>query len=231
MNQFINYESMCNVSGIIFGTTNLSKEEVEGKKVLEAGSLDVNGSLRLFVESLKPSEYIGVDIEKGRGVDEICEVGNLQKRFGENRFDVVIATELLEHVKDWREAITNMKKVCKPGGTMIITTRSKGFQYHAWPYDFWRYEAEDMKKIFSDCEVLSLKQDSREPGVFLKAKKPMDYQETDLENIELYNIVSGKRQKKIKDNESGGLRFFYVSTKARFVELLIKIGRGFIKTR
>ena len=221
---------MCNISGIIFGTSNLSRQEVEGKRILEVGSLDVNGSLRQFIESLDPQEYLGVDIEKGKGVDEICEVGKLHEKFGKDAFDIVIATELLEHVQNWREGIRNIKAVCKQNGIILITTRSKGFQYHAWPDDYWRYEIEDLEKIFSDCEIIKLKKDPREPGVFIKVRKPLDFQENDLEDIELYNIVTGKKQKELSKEKSSGFRFFYISTKARLVELLIKIGRGFIKT-
>ena len=107
---------MCNVTGIIFAVKNLSREEVASRTVLEVGSSDVNGSLRPIIESWKPLEYIGVDILAGPGVDQICDVGDLVERFGKNRFDIVIATELLEHVRDWRRAITNLKNVCRPGG-------------------------------------------------------------------------------------------------------------------
>jgi len=36
--------------------------------------------------------------------------------FGINKFDVVISTEMLENVKDWRIVINNLKEVLKPGG-------------------------------------------------------------------------------------------------------------------
>jgi len=39
------------------------------KKVLEIGSLDINGSIRIFFDT--PS-YIGVDVGEGRGVDIVA---------------------------------------------------------------------------------------------------------------------------------------------------------------
>jgi hypothetical protein len=68
---------------------------------------------------------------------------------------------------------------------IYITTRSYGFPYHAYPYDFWRYEIEDMKKIFSDFEIIKLIKDHEAPGVFLKAKK--------TSNTALYSMILGKR--------------------------------------
>jgi len=49
-----------------------------------------------------------------------------------------------------------MKAVLKPGGFIYITTRSRGFPYHAYPHDYWRYEIEDMEKIFGDFEIIAL---------------------------------------------------------------------------
>jgi hypothetical protein len=99
---------------------------------------------------------------------------------------------LLEHVQNWRLVINNMKRVLKRGGYIYITTRSYGYPYHPAPYDFWRYEIEDMKKIFSDFEIIKLVKDHEASGVFLKAKKILNTL-IDLSNIALYSIVLGKR--------------------------------------
>jgi len=106
---------MCNVNCVLFGAINLSKEEIQGKRVIEVGSLDVNGSLSPLLKSYNPKEYIGIDIVKGPNVDKICKVEDLVEEFGEDTFDVVISTELLEHVKDWKRAVSNIKRVCKQG--------------------------------------------------------------------------------------------------------------------
>jgi len=65
-----------------------------------------------------------------------------------------------------------MKAVLKPGGLIYITTRSRGFSYHAYSHDYWRYEIEDMEKIVGDFEITALEKDWEAPGVFLKARKP-----------------------------------------------------------
>jgi len=138
---------MCNLAVIEFFIENVEREEFEGKKILEVGSKYVNGSVRPLIERFcSPREYVGVDLEPGIFVDLILPAEKLVEHFGFETFDVVIATELLEHVQDWRLVVNNIKGVLKRGGYLYLTTRSFGFPFHSYPYDFWRYEIEDMKK-------------------------------------------------------------------------------------
>ena len=53
---------MCDANCIIFGVHNLSSEEINGKRIIEVGSYDVNGSLRSIVERNDP----------GGGITESC---------------------------------------------------------------------------------------------------------------------------------------------------------------
>lgn len=190
---------MCNIGGIIFGASNLTRQEIEGKRIIEIGAHDVNGSLRDFIESRSPAEYIGIDIEAGPGVDLICNVEELVDRFGKESFDIVISTELLEHTREWRKAVSNIKNICKHEAIVIITTRSIGFKYHGYPYDFWRYEIEDIRNIFSDFVIVELEKDRSSPGVFLKARRPVTFIENDLSGYELFSIITNKRIKEINN--------------------------------
>lgn len=191
---------MCHLSVIEFFHEYVESEEFRGKKILEVGSRYVNGSVRPFIERfLNPSEYIGVDIEPGKYVDVVLPAERIVEYFGEESFDIVISTELLEHVRNWRVVVSNMKRVLRKGGYLYITTRSFGFPYHGFPYDFWRYEVEDIKRIFDDFDVLVLKKDPSAPGVFLKAKKPEKYVSNDLSDVALYSMILGKRTKEIPD--------------------------------
>lgn len=216
---------MCDVSGIVFGAKNLTKEEIKGKRVIEVGSYDVNGSLRPIVESWGPAEYIGVDIEKGPGVDVVCNAENIIEKFGKESFDVVISTELLEHVKNWRAVVSGIKKLCKPNGIILITTRSYGYGYHASPYDFWRYELEDMRSIFSDGEILSLEKDFRSPGVFIKVKKPNKFVEKDLSNYKPYSIIINKRTREIADKDFRNFHFLRLVLKTKLKNFILKVGK------
>jgi SAM-dependent methyltransferase len=184
---------MCNQACIRFAEDNLKGEELKGKEILEVGSLNVNGSIRSVVAPYQPASYLGVDITRGPGVDEICDIQDLIHRYGRDRYDVVICTELLEHVKDWRSAISNLKNVLREEGVLLITTRSKGFPYHGYPYDFWRYDAGDLKTIFSEFCFESLMSDPSCPGVFMKARKKVAFAELRVDSHRLYSVLTKKR--------------------------------------
>ena len=183
---------MCHKSCIDFVHRALSKEDIEGKSVLEIGAHDVNGTTRGYIEGLKPSKYLGIDIAAGKGVDEVCSIYNIVDRYAKASFDVVINTEVMEHIKDWPRAISNIKQVVRTGGRILLTTRSYGFAYHGWPYDFWRFEVADIKSFFSDFTIEILESDWSCPGVFIKAKKPDNFVEKSFSSYPLYSIVSNK---------------------------------------
>jgi len=105
------------ISVLEFFIENAKSDEFEEKRVIEVGSKYVNGSVRPMIEKfLNPKEYVGVDIEKGKFVDVILDAEKLVDYFGKESFDVVISTELLEHVTNWRSIINNMKEILKKNG-------------------------------------------------------------------------------------------------------------------
>ena len=50
-----------------------------------------------------------------------------------------------------------------------------------------------MKNIFSDFDIISLRRDHGDPGVFIKCKKPDGWKPANLEGIPLYSMVLGRR--------------------------------------
>ena len=56
---------------------------------------------------------VGVDIVQGIGVDEICSADEILDKYGKVSFDIIISTEMLEHVKDWRKVVSNFRMSVK----------------------------------------------------------------------------------------------------------------------
>lgn len=108
-----------------------------GKTILEIGSLDVNGSLR--VASRADNRYIGVDIETGPSVDLVAPSGALPILPGV--VDLVLTSSVFEHdVTFWLTFLEAMR-VLKPGGLLYVNAPSNG-GYHAYPVDNWRFYAD-----------------------------------------------------------------------------------------
>jgi SAM-dependent methyltransferase len=137
--------------------------------------MDVNGSVRPYVESLGPSLYVGTDMREGPGVDWVLLAEYLPSSFGTNA-DVVISTEMLEHAQDWQAAMRGMIGALAPGGVLVLTTRSAGFPLHGYPDDHNRFSVQAMGEILRaaglDAERLEADPQAGHPGVFARARKP-----------------------------------------------------------
>ena len=200
---------MCNPACIDFAASVLRPLDVRGKRVIEVGSMNVNGSLRDTIEAMSPASYVGVDLATGPGVDEVCPAEHLVDRFGTEAFDLVVCTEMLEHVREWRVVVDNLKRLVADDGVLLITTRSKGFPYHEYPFDYWRYEPEDMRAIFADFTIERLERDSYMPGVFMKARKRGGSAAPDLGDYRLYTIVAARKRVHVSDLDIALFRVRY----------------------
>jgi SAM-dependent methyltransferase len=190
-----------------FLSANLPKSLVQGSRVLEVGALPGGEATpRDVILPLGPASYVGVDITDGPGVDVVSDVSRLVERFGSDSFDVVIAAELVEHVRDWRTAISNLKRVVAANGTLIVTTRSQGYPFHAAPFDYWRYELDDMRAIFADMEIVDLIADQLYPGVFVCVRKSAGFKERSTAEIRLWSILTGVRQATVTDGQEWRVR-------------------------
>jgi hypothetical protein len=49
-----------------------------------------------------------------------------------------------------------------------------------------------MRDLFGDLAIEALEEDPKEPGVFMKARKPLDYEKRTPE-LALYSMIAGRR--------------------------------------
>jgi len=100
-------------------------EYFKGTKVLEVGSLNINGSVRQFFE---PDQYIGCDLGEGAGVDIVCQGHELP--YPNESFDVVISCECFEHDKHWEKTFQKMIDLVRKGGLVIFSCATIGRAEH-----------------------------------------------------------------------------------------------------
>lgn len=158
----------------------LLPEMVRGKRVLDVGSLSVNGTMRDYFAGLAPAEFYGIDMRPGEAVDEVLDVNDLLERFGPQRWDLIVTTEMLEHCERWQNAIYQMKESLVVGGWLVLTTRSPGYPHHDHPNDHWRFSKETLMEALEDLEDVSTWSDPgfeirfshfRQPGVFIRGRR------------------------------------------------------------
>jgi SAM-dependent methyltransferase len=132
-------------------------------KVLEVGSLDVNGSVR----GLFTGEYTGIDMREGRGVDIVGMAHDLP--FEANAFDCIVSTEMLEHDPAFWVSLAEMGRVLHPGGHLLLTTRGNGFGEHNEPSDYWRFMPASMPLLLdlASCDPIDIRTDPEVPGIFM----------------------------------------------------------------
>lgn len=117
-------------------------------RVVDIGGADVNGTIHQEIKKLFPvSEIIAVDIAPGDGVDHVVDFtdGKAVSEFMASSgivgypINLVVCTEVLEHVKDWRGLLLNaVRLINADGGAMVGTCASTGRRPHGargarWP--------------------------------------------------------------------------------------------------
>lgn len=92
--------------------------------VLDVGSLDINGSNRYLFEW---GSYLWMDLWEGKNVDLVCKI---EDYVTDERYDVVISTEMLEHCREYDKAIQKMGELTKKWGLLLITCAWEGRPEH-----------------------------------------------------------------------------------------------------
>lgn len=124
-------------------------------RVLEIGSLDLNGSVKHLFSDAR--EYIGIDMRGGKNVDIVMNAHDVYSKFGMDSFDTVLCYNTLEHDDSFWVTLENIRKVLRVGGWLIISAPTYGFPIHDYPGDYWRFSEEVYEKVFfKGFEILAL---------------------------------------------------------------------------
>ena len=88
-------------------------------RVLDIGSLDINGNTRRLLK--QPYYYIGLDLDKGPNVDVVCPAHLYDSGF---QFDNIMSGECFEHDMFYETSLQNIIRLLKPGGLFVFTCAS-----------------------------------------------------------------------------------------------------------
>jgi SAM-dependent methyltransferase len=94
-------------------------------KVLDIGSLDINGNTRRLLK--QPYYYIGLDLDEGNNVDIVCPAHLYDCGF---QFDTIMSGECFEHDMFYEKSLQNLIRLLKPNGLFVFTCASTNRPEH-----------------------------------------------------------------------------------------------------
>jgi len=118
---------------------------VAGKRVLDVGC----GSKPYQPFFATAASYIGVDVQENALADLHGAIEALPVE--DSSFDVVLCTQVLEHVDDPAAAVRELHRVTAPGGRVLASTHGV-MVYHPNPVDLWRWTHTGLERLFCTQE-------------------------------------------------------------------------------
>ena len=162
---------------------------VEGP-ILEVGSKDY-GSTASFRDFYPGSEYVGLDMSEGKGVDLVLDLTRSIGPLKEGHFGLAICCSVLEHVeKPWIFA-QNLTRVVRRGGQIYMSVPWV-WRYHAYPDDYFRFSHRGVKSLFEEFTWKSLAFSTNVQGEFVDIKEDEPLADNKLALL----VKAGEQQRK-----------------------------------
>lgn len=145
-----------------------------GELILDIGCGNARDILQILSSGAK---VVGVDISEGmvssaKNALAACDIHQVMLQVGDatalpfpdRRFDKILCSEVVEHIPDAQKALTEMWRVLKPGGSVVLSTPNPmswyGFErYIVWqgilgrkwnhPFDRWKSLATLKRMVLS----------------------------------------------------------------------------------
>jgi SAM-dependent methyltransferase len=128
---------------------------------------------------------IALDVQRGIGVQIIGDAQALGVR--DASFDVLLCTEVLEHLPEPQRAIDEMFRVLVPGGQLLLTTRFL-FPIHDAPHDYFRFTKYGLRHLLRRFEIVELEEETDAVGTLAVLLQRLGMQAETLHRTPLRGI-------------------------------------------
>jgi SAM-dependent methyltransferase len=117
--------------------------------------LDVGGRIMPYYPlfASRAIEYAGNDLEPGPGITYVSPLEKLTAP--DAYYDLVLCTQVIEHVRRPNEALAQIARVLVPRGYLFLTTHGV-YPFHPDPHDYWRWTRQGLEALFEDVPSLQL---------------------------------------------------------------------------
>jgi SAM-dependent methyltransferase len=114
--------------------------------VLDAGAGEAPYRNHFAHVEYRTADFAAVDKVYGE-IDYICDLSSIP--VPDSTFDIVLASQVLEHMSEPIATLSEFKRVLKPSGELWLTA-PLFFPEHEQPYDFFRYTQFAWRKFADD---------------------------------------------------------------------------------
>jgi SAM-dependent methyltransferase len=101
----------------------------------------------LFADCL--DRYVAADLAHNPAADVAIDPASGQVALGDASADLVISTQVLEHVESPRHYLDEARRLCRPGGLLLLSTHGY-WKYHPDPTDYWRWTGAGLCKLLGE---------------------------------------------------------------------------------
>jgi len=121
------------------------------KYASDASTLDIGCGNALYGELFPNRITLDIEVRPGVQVDIVADAHDLSQ-LQDASFDIILCTEVLEHLHTPAKAIGEFYRVLKPGGLLLLTTRFI-FPIHDAPGDYYRYTKYGLQHLLKEFSV------------------------------------------------------------------------------
>jgi SAM-dependent methyltransferase len=151
-----------NVFGVILNPFYISRRSIylkikKNAHQIKGRTLDIGCGQKPYKNLfLNTTEYLGMDIEQS-GHDHTNECidiyyDGINFPFKTNEFDSIICNQVFEHLPNPEVILSEISRVLKPGGILLITVPFIADE-HEQPYDFFRYTTFILNKLMNENQL------------------------------------------------------------------------------
>lgn len=92
--------------------------------------------------------YHRADFPPAQDVDYLLSEQGLLPAIADSSYDLVLSTQVLEHVREPQAYLAEAKRLLRPGGRLLLSTHGT-FPDHGCPHDYWRWTADGLRLSLS----------------------------------------------------------------------------------
>lgn len=149
--------------GLLKKINNFANKDFSNKNILDVGC-----GIKPYEELFNASSYTGIDINNGGHInrDKLPDkfYNGVEIPFPDNYFDVVICTEVLEHIAEPGKLLNEIRRVLKVGGEIYLSVPFV-WNEHEVPFDFQRFSRYGLQRLFAKSHLSIIKLEGTS-GVF-----------------------------------------------------------------